>query len=66
MNMIGANAASTTIGDFLNAQLHEILVYNFALSTSQRQQVEGYLAWKWNLISALPSNHPFKLWPPLP
>jgi hypothetical protein len=27
----------------------EVILYSNALSTAQRQQVEGYLAWKWNL-----------------
>lgn len=24
------------------------------------QQIEGYLAWKWGVVSLLPSNHPYK------
>lgn len=39
--------------------LYEILVYNTGLATTQRQQVEGYLAWKWGLQAALPSTHPY-------
>ena len=46
--------------------LYEALHYNVELTTSQRQQVEGYLAWKWGLVSSLPSNHPYKKWPPSP
>lgn len=38
----------------------EILIYNAILSTADRQQVEGYLAWKWGFQVDLPSNHPFK------
>ncbi len=45
---------------------HEILIYTSAISTNQRQQVEGYLAWKWGLAGNLPNNHPFKLFPPPP
>jgi hypothetical protein len=37
----------------------EALVYNSALTTSQRQQVEGYLAHKWGLQTSIPSTHPF-------
>ncbi len=44
----------------------EIIHYNFAMTTAQRQQVEGYLAWKWGFQSGLPAAHPFKLWPPPP
>jgi hypothetical protein len=42
----------------------EILIYNTALTATQRQQIEGYLAWKWSLQTQLPSNHPYKLSPP--
>jgi hypothetical protein len=38
----------------------EIIIFNAALNTSQVQQVEGYLAWKWDLQGRLPSTHPFK------
>jgi hypothetical protein len=42
----------------------EVLVYKSLLTTSQRQQVEGYLAHKWGLTVSLPSTHPFKKFPP--
>jgi hypothetical protein len=48
------------------SQFSECIVYNVVLSTNQRQQVEGYLAWKWGLQGSLPANHPFKRWPPSP
>jgi hypothetical protein len=41
--------------------MSEIVIYNQVLSTAQRQQVEGYLAWKWGLQANLPtSTHPYK------
>jgi hypothetical protein len=49
------------IGDYASGgqpwygHIREIIVYNGILSTDQRQQVEGYLAWKWNLVSNLTS-----------
>ncbi len=49
-----------------NGEFYEVLVFNAALSTSQRQQIEGYLAWKWGLVSSLPANHPYKMFPPPP
>jgi len=30
------------------------------LRTSERQLIEGYLAWKWGLEANLPADHPFK------
>ena len=33
--------------------LAEVLIYNVALTAVQRQQVEGYLAWKWGIQSVL-------------
>ena len=47
-------------------QLQEIVLYSQTLTLTQRQTVEGYLAWKWGLVSSLPANHPFKQWPPAP
>jgi hypothetical protein len=38
----------------------EVIVFNVALTIGQRQQVEGYLAWKWRLRSQLLANHPYK------
>jgi sugar lactone lactonase YvrE len=40
----------------------EVLVYNTALSGTQRQLIEGYLASKWGLT--LPVNHPYYSGPP--
>ena len=49
-----------------NGYIQEILIYDTPLTTTQRQNVEGYLAWKWGLVANLPGNHPFKKWPPPP
>jgi hypothetical protein len=62
------NDTSTYIGiglkiDFLTwfrGSMSEILVYNRVLPNTNRQLIEGYLAWKWNIVSSLPSNHPYK------
>jgi hypothetical protein len=54
----------TSIGSDLNVpyyitgNLYELIAFNTALNTTQRQQVEGYLAQKWGLKSNLPGNHP--------
>ena len=57
---IGRSPASTTAA-FWDGYLCEILVYNTVLTDQQRQQVEGYLAWKWGLMGRLPTAHPFAL-----
>ena len=46
--------------DYFAGTMFEVIGYNTSLSTLNRQQVEGYLAWKWNLVASLPSSHPFK------
>ena len=46
-------------GYFLNGTMSEMLFYNQVLSTSQRQTVEGYLAWKWNLTRSFSVVHPY-------
>jgi hypothetical protein len=51
---------------FGTSRIAEILHYNRELTRIQRQQVEGYLAWKWGIQANLPATHPFKLFPPPP
>jgi hypothetical protein len=43
----------------LNGTIGEILFLFGTLTTIQRQEVEGYLAWKWGLQANLPASHPF-------
>jgi hypothetical protein len=38
----------------------EVIQYNSDLGQTARQQVEGYLAWKWGLQTSLPPTHPYK------
>jgi len=59
---IGARSAivgSSFTRFFVNGSISEIIIFNFALNTSQRQQIEGYLAWKWGFQAKLPSTHPY-------
>ena len=40
--------------------ISSLILYNTALSTTDRQSLEGYLAWKWwGNGSILPSSHPY-------
>jgi hypothetical protein len=38
----------------------ESALFTAALSTNNRQTMEGYLAWKWGMQANLPSGHPYK------
>jgi hypothetical protein len=68
----GNESILTTIGNASGGgtqpygQLHELILYSQTLSLNQRQQLEGYLAWKWGLVGSLPLTHPFKFFPPPP
>lgn len=55
-----------TLNESWPGHICELILHNTALTSFQRQQVEGYLAWKWGLQGTLPSNHPYKLFPPSP
>ena len=50
---------------YTNIQYSEVIVIASLLSTDDRQKVEGYLAWKWNLQDLLPAIHPYKLARPI-
>jgi hypothetical protein len=39
--------------------ISEVLIFNKTLSSTERQNIEGYLAWKWALVTLLPSSHPY-------
>ena len=62
-----AIAANTNIADtqYLTGSISEIIIFNTALSTTDRQTVEGYLSWKWGLQAKLASSHPYYLSAPL-
>ena len=57
------------IGGFNDAPTHlgriaEVVATSGALSTEDRQKLEGYLAHKWGLTASLPANHPYSSAPP--
>jgi hypothetical protein len=54
--VLGREVAANTLpfGGFI----HEILFFNSVLQSAQRQQIEGYLAWKWGVQANLPQTHP--------
>ena len=57
---------TTPAGYFFTGNVYEIVCYTRVLSTIERQQIEGYFAWKWGLKASITSGHPFFLIPPLP
>lgn len=50
---------------FWDGKICEIIVVTTSQTTAQRQQFEGYLAWKWGLQASLPNDHPYKNVPPI-
>lgn len=60
LNQANANIRWGSGGGIPN-DVGELLYYNKALTTEERQRVEGYLAAKWGLRGNIPSTHPFKL-----
>lgn len=47
-----------------SANISEIVIVSTSLTDSVRQQLEGYLAWKWGTVASLPALHPYKTAPP--
>jgi hypothetical protein len=46
--------------DHLTGSIHTVAQYTSNLSQSDRQRVEGIMAWNYGIQSVLPANHPFK------
>jgi hypothetical protein len=59
------NIGAGVLGDYFAGTINELVVYSTVLTDADRQEVEGYLAWKWGLQSKPPTSHPFKLTPPI-
>lgn len=59
-------AAGSTLTQFFKGTIHEVIAYNVALTASQRQQIEGYLASKWRISGSLPTTQPYYLQRALP
>ena len=49
-----------SFGSNFTGDIYEVVYFNTDLATSQRQQIEGYLAWKWGLQGSLPAGHLYK------
>jgi sugar lactone lactonase YvrE len=53
------NGQAGTSTNSYQSYLAEVIVFNTGLSESNRQLVEGYLAWKWGMQALLPNTHPY-------
>ncbi len=58
---VGAGARTAPTAGYFDGGIAEVLCVSSALSLSDRQKVEGYLAHKWGLVSKLPVGHPYKV-----
>lgn len=53
-------AKDLVIGDYDKGYIHEVIYFDGAMRSDERQRAEGYLAHKWNFADILPAEHPFK------
>ena len=57
---IGADGFTTGYNlNYFPGKLGDVLVYNRNLTSQEKRQVEGYLAWKWGGQGSLPTSTPF-------
>jgi hypothetical protein len=64
-NFPGATVSSSTLSiGAWTGHFCEFMIFTSPLTTNQRQQIEGYLAWKWGLQTSLPTTHPYFFAPP--
>lgn len=65
-NAVGLTDGLVSVGAFTDGTLAaainfgEFIIVNGNLTTANRQNLEGYLAWKWGLQGSLPANHPYR------
>ena len=59
-NTVGIGKHTGSISATHVGYIYEVLLYNYELTSNERQTVEGYLAYKWGHQSNLPANHPYK------
>lgn len=70
-NAVNLDNGPISVGSYIDGMLsasmnyNELIITNTVLSLSERQKIEGYLAWKWGLQSSLPVSHPYRLTQPI-
>ena len=64
VGFLSTGSSTATVGNagpyIQQYDMYELLHYDGEITATQRQTIEGYLAWKWGLQSTLPAGHPFK------
>jgi hypothetical protein len=58
---IGYRSNNNGYNEGLYGYIQEVLIFSTALTTSQRQQIEGYLAHKWELTPSYSSTTPLSI-----
>jgi len=51
--------STSFLSRYFTGNIAEFLYYPAGITTPQRQQIEGYLAWKWGLQASLSNSHPY-------
>lgn len=62
VHLYSLGSRNGTATELMSGNIYEVIHYDQSPSDIERQQVESYLANKWNLKSLLPSTHAFKLY----
>lgn len=57
--LVLAGASPGGASENSDCEVAEVLVTNYVMSTTDRQLVEGYMAWKWGRQASLPGGHPY-------
>lgn len=57
---VGSLQGSLVDNYYTNMDVGEVVVLYSAVNDTDRQLIEGYLAWKWGLQANLPAGHPYK------
>jgi hypothetical protein len=57
----GVNSPILSLSQGYNGYIFEYLIYPYAVSSTEQQKLEGYLAWKWGTQGSLAATHPYYL-----
>ena len=57
---IGSGRGVSSLNRYFAGHICETIWVDSVVNTATRQQIEGYLAWKWGTVSGLPADHPYK------